>query len=197
MLSNIPISLTYFRIIIIPFFIFAFFLPSPSGEWISCWIFVIAAITDYLDGKLARELNQESKLGSLLDPVADKIIVTVALVLMVHNKTIDDYNDYVYEMVQDFRDFTIMHYRYATRSDTKFWQDQKEKPIPQKLQEQMKLFENGSLECLYKTTHIYFMFQTALGFKFIKKPKTFNYYKDIKVPTFEAIERIKEKHSIT
>ncbi len=113
------------------------------------------------------------------------------------HKTIDDYNDYVYEMVQDFRDFTIMHYRYATRSDTKFWQDQKEKPIPQKLQEQMKLFENGSLECLYKTTHIYFMFQTALGFKFIKKPKTFNYYKDIKVPTFEAIERIKEKHSIT
>ena len=94
MLSNIPISLTYFRIIIIPFFIFAFFLPSPSGEWISCWIFVIAAITDYLDGKLARELNQESKLGSLLDPVADKIIVTVALVLMVHNKTIDDYNLY-------------------------------------------------------------------------------------------------------
>ena len=75
-------------------FIFAFFLPSPSGEWISCWIFVIAAITDYLDGKLARELNQESKLGSLLDPVADKIIVTVALVLMVHNKTIDDYNLY-------------------------------------------------------------------------------------------------------
>ena len=113
------------------------------------------------------------------------------------HKTIEDYNDYVYEMVQDFRDFTIMHYRYATRSDTKFWQDQKEKPIPQKLQEQMTLFENGSLECLYKTTHIYFMFQTALGFKFIKKPKTFNYYKDIKVPTFEAIERIKEKHNIT
>ena len=48
------------------------------------------------------------------------------------HKTIDDYNDYVYEMVQDFRDFTIMHYRYATRSDTKFWQDQKGKPIPAK-----------------------------------------------------------------
>ena len=111
-------------------------------------------------------------------------------------QTIDDYNDYVYEMVQDFRDFTIMHYRYATRSDTKFWQDQKKKPIPKKLQEQMRIFESGSLECLYKTTHIYFMFQTALGFKFIKKPKVFNYSKDIEVPTFNAIERIKKKHNV-
>jgi flavin-dependent dehydrogenase len=111
-------------------------------------------------------------------------------------QTIDDYNDYVYEMVQDFRDFTIMHYRYATRSDTKFWQDQKKKPIPKKLQEQMRIFESGSLECLYKTTHIYFMFQTALGFKFIKKPKVFNYNKDIEVPTFNAIERIKKKHNV-
>ena len=112
-------------------------------------------------------------------------------------KTLKDYNDYVYEMVEDFRDFTIMHYRYATRNDTKFWQDQKKKPIPEKLQEQMKIFEKGSLECLYKTTHIYFMFQTALGFKFINKPNIFNYNKDIEVPTFKAIERIKEKHNIT
>ena len=56
----------------------------------------------------------------------------------------------------------------------------------------MKLFENGSLECLYKTTHIYFMFQTALGFKFIKKPKVFDYNRNVEVPTFDAIERIKE-----
>ena len=94
MKSKIPISLTYFRIVIIPFFVFVFFLPSPNGEWFSCFIFVLAAFTDYLDGKLARSFNEESKLGSLLDPVADKIIVTVALVLMVHNKTIDDYNLY-------------------------------------------------------------------------------------------------------
>jgi hypothetical protein len=60
----------------------------------------------------------------------------------------------------------------------------------------MRIFESGSLECLYKTTHIYFMFQTALGFKFIKKPKVFNYNKDIEVPTFNAIERIKKKHNV-
>lgn len=74
-------------------------------------------------------------------------------------------------MVTDFRDFTILHYRMATRNDTKFWQDQKKKPIPEKLQEQIKLFENGSLECLYNTTHIYFMFQTSVGFNFIKSQK--------------------------
>ena len=92
--SKIPISLTYFRIIIIPFFIFTYFLPTPKGEWISCFIFVIAAFTDYLDGKLARSMNQESKLGMLLDPVADKIIVTVALLLMIHDGKIDGFHFY-------------------------------------------------------------------------------------------------------
>jgi tryptophan halogenase len=111
-------------------------------------------------------------------------------------KTLDQYNDYVYEMVTDFRDFTILHYRMATRNDTKFWQDQKKKPIPEKLQEQIKLFENGSLECLYNTTHIYFMFQTSVGFNFIKKPKVFDYDRTIEVPTLEAINRIKEKHNL-
>ena len=94
MKSKIPISLTYFRIIIIPFFIFTYFLPTPKGEWISCFIFVIAAFTDYLDGKLARSMNQESKLGMLLDPVADKIIVTVALLLMIHDGKIDGFHFY-------------------------------------------------------------------------------------------------------
>ena len=54
----------------------------------------MAAFTDYLDGKLARSMNQESKLGSLLDPIADKIIVTVALVLLIHNGTISDISLY-------------------------------------------------------------------------------------------------------
>jgi len=111
-------------------------------------------------------------------------------------KTIDQYNKYVHEMVTDFRDFTILHYRSATRNDTKFWQDQKKKPIPEKLREQMEIFKNGSLECLYKTTHIYFMFQTALGFNFINKPKVFDYDKTVKIPTLDAIQRIKDKHNL-
>ena len=84
----------------------------------------------------------------------------------------------------------------ATRNDTKFWQDQKKKPIPEKLQEQIKLFESGSLECLYNTTHIYFMFQTSVGFNFIKKPKVFDYDRTIDIPTLNAINRIKEKHNL-
>ena len=94
MWSKIPISLTYFIIAVIPFFVFAFFLPTPEGNWISCFIFVLAAFTDYLDGKLARSMNQESKLGSLLDPIADKIIVTVALVLLIHDGTISNISLY-------------------------------------------------------------------------------------------------------
>ena len=81
MISKIPLSLTYLRIIIIPFFVFAFFIPGEVGRWSTCGIFVFACLTDYLDGKLARSLNQESKLGALLDPIADKIIVAVALML--------------------------------------------------------------------------------------------------------------------
>lgn len=90
MVSKIPISLTYFRILIIPFFVFVFFIPGEIGRWLSCSLFTIAAFTDYLDGKLARSLNEESRLGALLDPIADKIIVAVALMLLIHNETIKD-----------------------------------------------------------------------------------------------------------
>lgn len=90
MKSKIPISLTYFRILIIPVFVFIFFIPGELGKWLSCFIFITAAFTDYLDGKLARSLNEETKLGTLLDPIADKIIVTAALVLLIHSKAIKD-----------------------------------------------------------------------------------------------------------
>ena len=90
MTSKIPLSLTYLRIIIIPIFVFAFFIPGEIGKWTTCGLFVFASITDYLDGKLARTLNQESKLGALLDPIADKIIVAVAIILLIHDETIKD-----------------------------------------------------------------------------------------------------------
>lgn len=89
-MSNIPIILTCFRIFVIPVFIFIFFIPGELGKWLSCFVFVIAGFTDYLDGKLARSLNNETKLGALLDPIADKIMVSVALVLLIHAKAIKD-----------------------------------------------------------------------------------------------------------
>ena len=85
MKSQIPISLTYFRILIVPVFVFAFFIPGELGKWLSCIIFVLAGLTDYLDGRLARSLNEETQLGALLDPIGYKIMVTAALVLLIHS----------------------------------------------------------------------------------------------------------------
>lgn len=80
---NIPNSLTLLRIVLIPVFIVLFYLPVSWANWAACAVFVIAAITDWLDGYLARKLNQVSKLGAFLDPVADKLMIAVVLVLLV------------------------------------------------------------------------------------------------------------------
>ena len=80
---NIPNSLTLFRIGLIPVFVAIFYLPFDWANWAACIVFIIAAITDWLDGYLARKLNQTSKLGAFLDPVADKLMVAVVLVLLV------------------------------------------------------------------------------------------------------------------
>ncbi|NNE38176.1 MAG: CDP-diacylglycerol--glycerol-3-phosphate 3-phosphatidyltransferase [Gammaproteobacteria bacterium] len=80
---NIPNSLTFFRIVLIPVFMIAFYLPVSWSNILACIIFSLAAITDLLDGYLARRLGQISKLGEFLDPVADKLMVAVVLVLLV------------------------------------------------------------------------------------------------------------------
>ena len=83
--------LTIGRIIIVPFFVVSFFLPGFYGEIIPFLLFVLASFTDFLDGVLARLYKEESKLGELLDPIADKIIVSTALILLVMNNTIQNY----------------------------------------------------------------------------------------------------------
>ncbi len=80
---NLPNILTLFRIGLIPVFVVIFYLPFDGSNQVACLVFVIAAITDLLDGFLARKLQQTSKLGAFLDPVADKLMVAVALVLLV------------------------------------------------------------------------------------------------------------------
>ena len=80
---NVPNILTLFRIGLIPVFTVVFYLPFNWSNQVACMIFIIAAITDLLDGFLARKLQQTSKLGAFLDPVADKLMVAVALVLLV------------------------------------------------------------------------------------------------------------------
>ena len=88
---KIPNILTIGRIIIVPFFVISFFLPGFYGEIIPFLLFILASFTDFLDGLLARLYKEESKLGELLDPIADKIIVSAAFILLVMNGTIQNY----------------------------------------------------------------------------------------------------------
>lgn len=80
---NIPTFLTLFRVVLIPFFIICFYLPFTWSPFATTLIFFIASITDWLDGYLARKWKQTTRFGAFLDPVADKVIVAAALVLVV------------------------------------------------------------------------------------------------------------------
>ena len=82
---KIPNILTIGRIIIVPIFVLSFYIPGIVGDLVPFFLFAIASFTDYLDGLLARLYREESKLGELLDPIADKILVAAALVLLVMN----------------------------------------------------------------------------------------------------------------
>ena len=88
---KIPNILTIGRIIIVPIFVLTFFIPGVFGDLVPFFLFVIASFTDYLDGLLARLYKEESKLGELLDPIADKILVAAALVLLIMNGIIKNY----------------------------------------------------------------------------------------------------------
>lgn len=83
MIWNAPNTLTLLRIVLIPVFIVVYYLPVAWAPLLATALFVTAALTDWLDGYLARRLNQISAFGAFLDPVADKLMVASALVLLV------------------------------------------------------------------------------------------------------------------
>ena len=83
--SNIANILTLIRIACIPLMVFVFFSNLENARPCSAIIFIIAALTDWLDGWVAREFDQTSKLGAFLDPVADKLIVCIALLIIVQS----------------------------------------------------------------------------------------------------------------
>jgi len=85
---NLPNTLTLLRIAMIPIFVVVFYLPFKWSNLLACLVFSIAALTDLLDGYLARKLDQISRLGAFLDPVADKLMVAVVLVLLVQQKPV-------------------------------------------------------------------------------------------------------------
>ena len=80
-----PMILTLLRIALIPVLVIFFYLPYDWSNFVAAVIFIFAALTDWLDGYLARRMKQMSKLGAFLDPVADKLMVATALVIMVHS----------------------------------------------------------------------------------------------------------------
>lgn len=81
---NLPIALTLFRIVLVPPIMVFLISSSRVSVLIAAVIFVTASITDWLDGRMARRWNQVTRLGTLLDPVADKLLVAAALVSLVH-----------------------------------------------------------------------------------------------------------------
>ena len=79
---NLPNKLTLLRLILIPFFMLAFYLDFTGHYLVSLGIFAVAAITDFFDGYIARKRNLVTDLGKFLDPIADKVLVLVALTIM-------------------------------------------------------------------------------------------------------------------
>jgi len=82
---NVPNAVTAFRILVIPLVVLVFYLPIDWARPASGVLFGLAGVTDWLDGYLARRLNQTSAFGAFLDPVADKLMVSTALVLLVQS----------------------------------------------------------------------------------------------------------------
>jgi cardiolipin synthase len=90
---NIPNLLTYGRILCVPLIVICFFVEgklsiSNTARWVALWIFIIASITDFLDGYLARIWNQTSNIGRMLDPIADKLLIASILLLVAADQTI-------------------------------------------------------------------------------------------------------------
>ena len=88
-LTSLPNLLTLMRIVLIPIFIFVFYLPFKHANAIAAGIFATACFTDWLDGYLARKLKMMSPFGAFLDPVADKLLVSTSLLLLVGAKDIN------------------------------------------------------------------------------------------------------------
>ena len=92
MYRTLPNMLTTFRILIIPFLIASFYIEGKLYHWVAAILFLVAGITDFFDGYLARSMQLQSKLGAFLDPIADKLLVAAAIIMLVHFDDIGKYD---------------------------------------------------------------------------------------------------------
>ena len=90
---NLPNKLTMLRVLLIPFFVFFLLVPafSDNGKYIATVIFIIASLTDLLDGKIARKYNLVTNFGKFMDPLADKLLVCSALICLVDMKKLESW----------------------------------------------------------------------------------------------------------
>ena len=152
---NLPNKLTLFRIILVPIMVIVSFFDIPGSflgisttMWILNLIFIIASITDKLDGYLARKNNQVTTFGKFLDPIADKILVVTAMILLVEMGRLPAW----IPIIVIFREFVVSGYRLiAVQSEGKviaanIWG--KLKTVTQML----------GIICMFLTNHPYFAF---------------------------------------
>ncbi|MFN0044257.1 MAG: CDP-diacylglycerol--glycerol-3-phosphate 3-phosphatidyltransferase [Alphaproteobacteria bacterium] len=92
MMAHLPNLLTLSRIGAIPVLALIFLLPAPAGPWLAFAVFAIAGITDYLDGHFARSRQLQSRLGALLDPIADKLFVAAVIFILIAAGRLDGLN---------------------------------------------------------------------------------------------------------
>lgn len=105
---NLPNKLTMFRVILIPFFIFFLLVPVTAyDKWIALAIFIIASLTDLLDGKIARKYNLVTNFGKFMDPLADKLLVCSALICLIELQRIPSWM----VVLIIAREFTISGFR--------------------------------------------------------------------------------------
>jgi cardiolipin synthase len=89
---SLPNILTYLRIVAVPAVVAAFYLGDDAGRWTAFGLFAAASVTDYFDGYLARLWKQQSSLGRMLDPIADKLLVSVCLLVLTYHGTIGGFS---------------------------------------------------------------------------------------------------------
>ncbi|MDB9324193.1 CDP-diacylglycerol--glycerol-3-phosphate 3-phosphatidyltransferase [Nodularia spumigena CS-591/04] len=92
---NLPNAITFSRLLGIPFLLYGLYNPTPQARWICLTIFLVAALTDWLDGYLARKLNQITDLGKFLDPLVDKLLVLAPLLVLVELERIPAWGVFV------------------------------------------------------------------------------------------------------
>ena len=89
---TIPNIITFVRIILIPIILYLLFSDNSKVVLVAGLLFIVSSISDYFDGYLARTLNQSSKLGTLLDPIADKLLIAAVIIVLIDTRVIADIN---------------------------------------------------------------------------------------------------------